>query len=286
MWRRGGNASTTPFPDLRAPVAEYAEPVSVSCPPRVALFVPCYLDQLYPNVAWACLELLEAQGLEVVVPGQQTCCGQPLINTGAVRAARPLGARFGALFAGYEHVICPSGSCTAALQRQLAELAPGRAPRVLELCEFLVDVVGVERLEVSFPHRVLLHESCHALRELGLGAPSELGGGGVGRENPGRRLLGLVHGLTLVEPERSDECCGFGGSFCVAEPGVSSRMGDDRVADFEGAGAEVVTSLDMSCLMHLAGLARRRRRPLEFMHIAEVLRGRGVAERASAELGA
>src|SRR5688572_11561450 len=121
--------------------------------PRVALFVPCYLDQLYPDVAWACLELLEARGLQVAVPAQQTCCGQPLINTGGGHAARPLGARFAASFAGFEHVVCPSGSCAAALRRQLAELPSGAAsPRVFELCEFLVDVLGLERLDVSFPH--------------------------------------------------------------------------------------------------------------------------------------
>jgi len=270
-------------PFRNAPPAEYAGAVP-ELSPRVALFVPCYLDQLYPDVAWACLELLEARGLKVDVPAQQTCCGQPLINTGAGHAARPLGVRFAASFAGFDHVVCPSGSCAAALRRQLAELPSGAAsPRVFELCEFLVDELGVERLDVSFPHRVALHQSCHALRELGLGAPSELGGGAVARENPGRKLLGLVRDLTLVEPGRSDECCGFGGSFCVLEPGVSSRMGDDRVADFEAAGAEVVTSLDMSCLMHLSGLARRRARPLGFMHIAQVLLGRPIGEQAAAE---
>jgi L-lactate dehydrogenase complex protein LldE len=256
-----------------------------SCSPRVALFVPCYLDQLYPAVAWASLELLEAHGVAVDVPAQQTCCGQPLINTGAMRAARPLAARFAELFAPYEQVVCPSGSCTAALQHQLAELAPNTRPRVFELCEYLVDVVGVERLEASFPHRVALHQSCHALRELGLGTPSELGGGGTARENPGRRLLGLVRDLTLVEPQRSDECCGFGGSFCLTEPGISSSMGGDRVLDFESAGAQVVTSLDMSCLMHLSGLARRGQRALGFMHIAEVLLGRSLPGSSPAERG-
>lgn len=235
--------------------------------------MPCYVDQLYPGVAWAALELLEAHGVDVDVPAQQTCCGQPLINTGAAVAARPLHTRFEATFEGYSEVVCPSGSCTATLQRELAR-AGRTQPRVYELCEFLVDVLRVESIAASFPHRVALHQSCHALRELGLGAPSELGGGGAGRDNPGRKLLSAVRDLTLVEPERLDECCGFGGSFCLAEPAVSAQMGADRVADFERAGADVVTSLDVSCLMHLSGLARRRGRALRFMHIAEVLLGR------------
>lgn len=245
-----------------------------SAPAKVALFVPCYIDQLYPGVAWASLQLLEAHGVEVVVPPQQTCCGQPLLNTGAAGAARSLGDAFEACFSDYGHVVCPSGSCTASLQRQLSHGRPAHgATRVFELCEFLVDVLGVQHVEASFPRRVALHQSCHALRELGLGAPSELGGGAAVRQNPARVLLAAVRGLELVEPERSDECCGFGGSFCLTEAGVSTRMGDDRLGDFERAGADVITSLDMSCLMHLSGLSRRQRRPLEFMHIAEVLVG-------------
>jgi L-lactate dehydrogenase complex protein LldE len=243
--------------------------------PKVALFVPCYIDQLYPGVAWASLELLERSGVDVDVPAEQTCCGQPLINTGGVSAARPLIERFERLFSGYDYVVCPSGSCCATLEAELAREHGGPAPlRIFELCEFLVEVLGVQRVEASFPHRVLLHQSCHALRELGLGTPSEQGGGGERRENPGRKLLATVKGLSLVDPARSDECCGFGGSFCLMEAGVSSRMGEDRLVDFEGAGAEIVTSLDMSCLMHLSGLSRRRGQRLAFMHIAEVLVGR------------
>lgn len=225
-------------------------------------------------MAWASLELLEAHGADVDVPSGQTCCGQPLSNMGAAAAARPLGARFTATFSGYDHVVCPSGSCTAMLHRFAAHGASAPVPRVYELCEFLVDVLGVQQIEASFPHRVVLHQSCHALRELGLGTPSELGGGATPRDNPGRKLLAAVKGLTLVEPTRADECCGFGGSFCVTEAALSSRMGEDRVLDFERTGARVVTSLDMSCLMHLSGVSRRQQRPLDFMHIAEVLRGR------------
>src|SRR5262245_23933465 len=182
--------------------------------PTVALFVPCYIDQLYPGVAWASLELLEAHGAEVDVPPGQTCCGQPLSNMGAGAAARPLGERFAATFASYEHVVCPSGSCTAMLHRFAAHSGSARVPRVYELCEFLVDVLGVQQVDATFPHPVALHQSCHALRELGLGTPSELGGGAPERENPGRKLLAAVRGITLIEPARPDECCGFGGSFC------------------------------------------------------------------------
>jgi len=244
---------------------------------RVALFIPCYVDQLYPDVGFACLELLEAYGIQVEVPAGQTCCGQLLTNRGALRAARPLARRFGAVFAGYDHVICPSGSCAAALWREVHGLggdAPGAAARVVELCQFLVTVLGAPPSAAAFPHRVALHESCHALRELGLGRPSELGPGMAGPENPARQLLRGVPELSLVEPARRDECCGFGGSFSVVEPDVSVRMGNDRILDFEHAGAQVVTSTDMSCLMHLSGLMRRQRRPLTVMHISQVLVGR------------
>lgn len=277
--RAGASSPPRCFRD--ASKAHYASRVIHSAPTKVALFVPCYIDQLYPEVAWASLQLLEAHGVEVEVPSQQTCCGQPLINTGAVAAARSLGGAFSTCFSEYEHVVCPSGSCTATLHRQLSHGRPGHGTRrVYELCEFLVDVLGVQHVDASFPRRVALHQSCHALRDLGLGTPSELGAGAPVRENPGRVLLSAVRGIELVEPERRDECCGFGGSFCLTEAGVSTRMGEDRLLDFERAGADVVTSLDMSCLMHLSGLSRRQRRPLEFMHIAEVLVGSSGARAA------
>lgn len=247
--------------------------------PRVALFVPCYIDQLYPDVGMATLELLEAHGVRVEVPPQQTCCGQPLINTGAVAAARPLAERFESTFGEYEHIVCPSGSCAATLRRHphlLGGQPAGASGRVLELCQFLVQVLGVEHVDVDFPHRVALHESCHGLRELGLGRPSEMGAGFVPKPNPGRQLLEGVRRLTLVEPERADECCGFGGSFCIVEPDVSARMGTDRIDDFERSGAQIITSGDMSCLMHLASLMAAQRRPLAVMHIAQVLVGRPI----------
>jgi L-lactate dehydrogenase complex protein LldE len=248
---------------------------------RVALFVPCYVDQLCPDVALAALELLEAAGLEVAVPEGQTCCGQALINSGAAAAARPLAASFQAVFGDYEHVVCPSGSCVATLRQHghwLGAPAGHAGERVKELSEFLVDVLGIRRFDVSFPFRVALHQSCHALRELGLAPSSELC-----TQPPAERasdrvrtLLGGVQGVTLVEPERRDECCGFGGSFCVGEAAVSARMGQDRIADFEQAGAEVVTSGDASCLLHLSGLLRRQHKPLAVMHIAQILAGRPV----------
>ena len=248
--------------------------------------MPCYIDQLYPDVAWAALELLEAQGLRVEVPAGQTCCGQPLINTGAVAAGRALGGAFEATFRDYDYVVCPSGSCAATLHRQerLRGARPGSSARVLELCQFLVDVLGVRRFDVSFPYRVALQESCHGLRELGLGRPSELGPG-ADMPNPARELLAGVRDLTLVEPERGDECCGFGGSFCVVEPDVSARMGTDRIDGFMRAGAEIVTCGDMSCLTHLAGLTRRQARPLGVMHIAQILSGRPAPSGVAREAG-
>jgi L-lactate dehydrogenase complex protein LldE len=231
---------------------------------RVGLFVPCYIDQLYPDVGFASVELLEAYGVHVDVPAEQVCCGQVLTNRGAVAAARPLAAQFEAAFGAFDYVVCPSGSCTAALHHQAGWFRTpgareGAAGRVYELCQFLVQVLGVEGSALSapavrFPYKVALHESCHGLRELGLGRPSELGWTARAAASPARRLLEQLSEVTLIEPERTDECCGFGGSFSVVEPQVSARMGNDRLGDFERAGAEVVTSADMSCLMHLSGL--------------------------------
>lgn len=244
---------------------------------RVALFIPCYIDQLFPDVGLASLELLERVGCSVWVPDQIACCGQPLINTGEVAAAAPIARGFADILGDTDLVVCPSGSCVATLRQHAERYTLATAVfenRIFELSEFLVDRLDVPSLELSFPYRVGFHQSCHALRELGLGHPSEAGPSVELHDNPGRRLLDQIEGLSLVEPTRTDECCGFGGSFSVKEPEVSAQMGCDRLRDFEQAGAEVITSLDMSCLMHLSGLIRRQRQPLRVMHFSQILAGR------------
>ena len=142
--------------------------------------------------------------------------------------------------------------------------------KTYELCEFLVDVVGLKQLDVRFPHKVGLHQSCHGLRELRLGSASELVGKSFGKA---QQLLELVDGLQLTTLKRPDECCGFGGTFAVAEEAVSCMMGEDRVFDHEQAGTQVLTANDMSCLMHLQGIIRRDKKPIRVMHVAEILAG-------------
>ncbi len=244
--------------------------------PTVGLFVPCYVDQLYPRVGIATLRLLERLGVKVEFPEEQTCCGQPMANSGCRGDAAPLAEKFLRVFARYEHVVAPSGSCVSMVRHHYDGFLAGRPgfdrlkSRTWELCEFLHDVLGVTRVEARFPHVVGLHRTCHGLRELRLGAGSE-------RRIPPfdkvSALLSSVDGIRVVEPSRPDECCGFGGTFAVNEEAVSCMMGKDKLADLERAGAEVVTGVDVSCLMHLEGLARRERRPMKFMHVAEVLLG-------------
>jgi L-lactate dehydrogenase complex protein LldE len=230
----------------------------------VALFAPCYVDQFYPAAARATLELLERHGCTVHVPAGAACCGQPMANAGFESESHGAMDRFVETFGGYEAVVVPSGSCTL----HLREHGPAGTPPVYELCEFLTGVLGVERVAARFPHRVGVHESCHGLRGLRLGHASELAGAG---ESTVRRLLAGVDGIELVDLARRDECCGFGGLFAVTQEAVSVRMGADRVADHLAHGAEVVTSADLSCLMHMEGLIRRNRLPLRVLHVAEIL---------------
>jgi L-lactate dehydrogenase complex protein LldE len=245
-------------------------------PPRVGLFVPCYIDQLYPRVGLATLEVLQACGAAVDYPQAQTCCGQPMANTGCTDEARPLAEKFLRVFAPYDYVVAPSGSCVAMVRLHYEEYLHGRPGfealkrKTFELCEFLTDVLRVRGIGGRFPHRVGLHQSCHGLRELRLAQSSERVGEPYGKA---RQLLELLDGIRVVLPSRPDECCGFGGTFAVSEEAVSCLMGEDRIADHERAGAEVLTANDMSCLMHLDGLIRRGRRPLRVMHVAEILAG-------------
>jgi L-lactate dehydrogenase complex protein LldE len=254
-------------------------PSGLASPMSVALFVPCYIDQFYPDVAVATLELLERQGLEVVYPRGQTCCGQPMANTGCTSQAAPVAKRLVNLFADYDQIVCPSGSCTSMVRHHYADyFEPGDAKfkkvrsSTYELCEFLTDVVGVGPLGTRFPHRISIHQSCHGLRELRLAGSSETRHAGT--RDKMRELLQGVEGISWATPQRADECCGFGGTFAVNEADVSVAMGRDRIADHMSAGSEVIVAGDMSCLMHLHGLIRRSGSPLAVMHIAQVLMGR------------
>lgn len=241
---------------------------------RAGLFIPCYIDQLYPHVGMATVELLEHFGVETEFPDGQTCCGQPMANTGLAAQTRPLAHQFLKVFRDCEYVVCPSGSCTSMVRHHYDEYLAGcdgfeeLKARTFELSEFLVDVLQVDSIPGRFPHRVGLHQSCHGLRELRLGSSSERM---IAPFNKSRRLLESLDGISFSELSRPDECCGFGGTFAVAEEAVSCMMGLDRIQDHEQAGTEVLTAGDMSCLMHLSGLIRRQKKPIRVMHIAEVL---------------
>jgi len=241
---------------------------------RIGLFVPCYIDQLYPQVGMATVEVLERFGVEVDFPGRQTCCGQPMANTGLTELTRPLAEQFLDVFRPFPYVVCPSGSCTSMVRHHYDEYLTGKdgftelKEKTFELTEFLVDVLKVDRIGGQFPYRVGLHQSCHGLRELRLADASELNQEAF---NKAGGLLETIDGLQLTQLKRSDECCGFGGTFAVAEEAVSCMMGLDRIHDHEEAGTEVLTASDMSCLMHLDGLIRRQKKNIRVMHIAEIL---------------
>jgi L-lactate dehydrogenase complex protein LldE len=243
---------------------------------KVGLFIPCYVEQLYPRVGMATVEVLERLGIEVDYPEAQTCCGQPMMNAGLADAARPLARRFVEIFGGYDHVVSPSGSCVAMVRthyRGLIGDAERTARSTYELCEFLVDVLRVEQIPGRFEHKVGLHQSCHGLRELRLGSGSERR---IAPFSKVSSLLSRLTGIELIDLARGDECCGFGGTFAVGEEAISCSMGRDRIADHERGGAEIMTSVDMSCLMHLDGLIRRDGRPLRVMHVAEILAAAGA----------
>ncbi len=240
----------------------------------IGLFIPCYVDQLRPEVGLAVVRLFEALGIDFEIPDVETCCGQPLATAGERELAARLGRRFDAVFAAYEVVVTPSGSCAAHVRHPRPDRLAGRdghaaGLRTRELCEFLVETGALHRITGSLPRRVGLHASCHALRDLRHGNPSE--SREPPRVDPARALLSALAGLELVELERRDECCGFGGLFALEQEAISCRMGLDRIADHERAGAEIVTSSDVSCLLQLEGLARRRGSPLVFRHVAELL---------------
>jgi L-lactate dehydrogenase complex protein LldE len=237
--------------------------------PRVGLFVTCLVDLLRPSVGFAALKLLEESGCKVTVPRVQTCCGQPAFNSGRTSDAKDLAKSAIAAFEDCDYVVAPSGSCAAMLRLRYPELMAGDpdwefraadfAARCHELVSFLVDVRGVTSVETRFDATAAYHDSCSALRELGI------------REAP-RRLLATVSGLRLREIG-DEQCCGFGGTFCVKYPEIAARMARDKLNAAARCGAATVLSADLGCLIHLAGLAKREGVAISCRHVAEVLAG-------------
>jgi L-lactate dehydrogenase complex protein LldE len=221
---------------------------------RVGLFITCFNDTLFPETGRSVVTLLERLGCTVEFPLEQTCCGQMHVNSGYEHEAGGLLTRFARVFEPYDAVVSPSASCVAHVRERI----PAVGDRVFELTEFLVDRLGVVDVGASFPHRVTLHPTCHSLRLLRIG------------DRPWR-LLAAVRGIDLVELGAWDECCGFGGTFAVKNADTSMAMLSDKVRRVLDTRAEVCTSADTSCLMHIGGALRRQRAGVRTMHLAEIL---------------
>ncbi len=240
---------------------------------KVGLFIPCYIDQLYPCVGISTLQLLEKLGVDVEVPQNQTCCGQPLANSGLQKETIGISRHFINLFSNCDTIVSPSGSCVLQIKEHVPkELHDEKYSHIknniYELTEFITDILKIDELDGQFPYRVGLLQSCHSLRGLRNGKSSELAGK---RFSKSGQLLSSLKDIKLVDLDRPDECCGFGGTFSVFEEAVSVQMGVDKIKDHLSHDAEIIAGTDMSCLMHLEGLINRNRQLLKVMHIAEIL---------------
>jgi L-lactate dehydrogenase complex protein LldE len=240
--------------------------------PRVGLFVTCLVDLVRPQVGFAAVKLLEQAGCDVEVPATQTCCGQPAWNAGADKDANAIARQVIAAFEDFDFVVAPSGSCAGMIKRHYPEVfandpawlarARALAAKTHELMSFLVKVRGISAVPAQFAKKVCYHDSCSALREMGVkGEP--------------RALLGTVTGLSLHEMAQPEICCGFGGLFSVKYPEISERMADDKLSDAGTTGATALLGGDLGCLLHLAGRLKRQGTPLEVRHAAEVLADMG-----------
>ena len=243
---------------------------------KIGLFIPCFIDAFFPEVGIATLQLLERFNINVVYPSDQTCCGQPMANSGFDSDASGTEALFVRNFDGFDYIVGPSGSCVHHIRRHLtaveqtATVKDIRA-RTYELVEFLHDILKVDAFPwARFPHRVGLHNGCGTLRGLGHARPSELR---LPYFSKPESLLSKIDGLKLVAASRPDECCGFGGLFSVFNESVSAKMGSDKVQDFVQAKADYIVSADSSCLMHQRGCAERASVSMKFIHIAQILNG-------------
>ena len=238
--------------------------------PRVGLFVTCLVDLMRPSVGFAAVKLLEQAGCTVEVPQAQTCCGQPAYNSGDTADTRAIARTVIEAFEGFDYVVAPSGSCAGMIHEHYPRLfadepefyakAQHLAKRTHELISFLVDIRGMKAVEARYDGVVTYHDSCSGLRELGVKAQP-------------RQLLASVEGLVLKELPGAETCCGFGGTFCIKYPEISTRMVDDKSSDIVRTGADTLLAGDLGCLMNMAGRLSRRGDPVKVRHVAEVLAG-------------
>jgi L-lactate dehydrogenase complex protein LldE len=243
---------------------------------KVSLFITCLVDQLYPEVGMAMSRLLTRLGVDVSFNAEQTCCGQPAFNTGYHHEARSVAEHMLKLFVreldSVDYIVAPSGSCVTMIKKYYAELfaddpemkthAESVGPRLYELSQFLIEVLKVEDVGAAFDGRVTYHDSCHLLRELGLSRPP-------------RQLINAVRGVEFVELDDADVCCGFGGTFSVKYPEISSAIAAEKVANIERSKADAVVACDASCLMQISGMLSRKGSSVRTLHLAELLAGPG-----------
>ena len=235
---------------------------------EASLFATCIVDELYPQVGVSVVRVLRRLGVDLSFPSDQTCCGQPLYNSGFTKQAQQLARRVLASFNGAQHVVVPSGSCSAMIKvfyQDLFRYDPSTleqviqlAPRVYEFSQFLVDVLGIQGMETSRAGSVTYHPSCHLLREMEV------------RDQP-KKLLSSIAGLELKELPNAEVCCGFGGAFTVKYPHISEEMLADKIGTVHASGAETLVSCDMGCLMHIEGGLSRRGSPVNVRHLAQML---------------
>lgn len=241
---------------------------------KVGLFIPCYVNAIYPEVGVATYKLLDHLGCDVDYPLEQTCCGQPMANAGFERKALPLALSFEKLFETYDYIVTPSASCASFVKFNYPNVLKDGghlcrvSDKIVDVCEFIHDILKPPGMPGVFPHKVSLHNSCHGVRELKLSSASELN---VPRYSKIKELLSLVRGIKIMEPEKVDECCGFGGMFSVEEPEVSTCMGEDKLRNHIATGATYITGADSSCLMHMRGIAERQKLPVQFIHVVQIL---------------
>lgn len=245
---------------------------------KIGLFIPCFMNELYPDICKSTYKILKQQGLDIHYPLNQTCCGQPMANAGCSKDVEKLAKQFVKTFKDYDYIVAPSGSCVSMVKEHYAPFFDNDKDynkvkaSIYEVCEFLHDVVKLENLNfnVSYPYKVGLHNSCHGHRVLKLASASELN---IPYNSKLENLLSKVEGIELVTLKRPDECCGFGGTFCVSEEDLSIAMGKDRIKDHMDSEATVMTGADMSCLMHMDGIINRNNHPIKVKHIVQILLG-------------